>query len=304
MEATMRSFFLHLSQNRTLSILAKRYGPRYGVQRFVAGETIDDAIETVRKMNRNGMGVTLDHLGEQVEDAAEARASAAFCLETLAAIHTAGVNASLSLKLTQLGLNTGIHLYKEHLRDIVDYASLHAIWVNIDMEDFSKCQVTLDLFYEFVASYPKIQTVIQSYLYRSETDVETFAKIGASIRIVKGAYKEPASVAYPDKADVDANYKRLLDIHLPSPGLTSIATHDEHLIDYAKRAIQIHGISESQYEFQMLYGIRSSLQHQLVQEGYPVRIYVPYGNDWYGYFMRRLAERPANVAFVLKGMFH
>lgn len=304
MEAAMRSFFLHLSQNRALSSLAKRYGLRYGAQRFVAGETIEDTIETVRKMNGNGMGVTLDHLGECVDDAAEARASADFCLETLAGIHEAGVNASLSLKMTQLGLNIGKNLCKEHMREILDYASLHEIWVNIDMEDFGQCQVTLDLFYEFVASYEKVQTVIQSYLYRSEADVEELAKIGASIRIVKGAYKEPASVAYPDKADVDTNYKRLLDIHLPSPGLTSIATHDEHMIDYAKQVIQEHGMSECQYEFQMLYGIRSSLQQQLVQEGYPVRIYVPYGKDWYGYFMRRLAERPANVSFVLKGMFH
>ncbi len=300
----MRSFFLHLAQNRTLSSLAKRYGLRYGAQRFVAGETIESAIETVRKMNQDGMGVTLDHLGEFVEDEADARASTDFCLQTIAAIHDEGVNASLSLKMTQLGLDIRKDLCKEHMLEILDYASMRGIWVNIDMEDFGHCQVTVDLFRDFAASYEKVQTVIQSYLYRSEADVKELAQMEASIRIVKGAYKEPSTVAFPEKADVDANYKRLLDIHLPSPGLTSIATHDEHMIDHAKQVIKKNGLSANQYEFQMLFGIRSDLQQQLVREGYPVRIYVPYGDDWYGYFMRRLAERPANVSFVLRGIFH
>ncbi|MDQ0189034.1 proline dehydrogenase [Alicyclobacillus cycloheptanicus] len=304
MEAAMRSFFLHLAQNRTLSNLAKRYGLRYGAQRFVAGETIDSAIETVRKMNQSGMAVTLDHLGEFVEDERDARASADFCLRTLEAIHNSGVNASLSVKMTQLGLDIREDLCKAHMVEILDYAARHDIWVNIDMEDFSHCQITLDLFREFAASYDKVQTVIQAYLYRSEKDVEELAQMGANIRIVKGAYKEPPTVAYPEKSDVDANYKRLLDIHLPSPGLTSIATHDEQMIDHAKQVIQQHGLSEGQYEFQMLYGIRTDLQEKLVREGYPVRIYVPYGDDWYGYFMRRLAERPANVGFVLRGILH
>ena len=304
MEAAMRSFFLHLAQNRTLSGMAKRYGLRYGAQRFVAGETIESAIETVRKMNRNGMGVTLDHLGEFVEDERDARASTDFCLHTLEAIHEAGVNSSLSLKMTQLGLDIRKDLCHQHMLEILDYASARDIWVNIDMEDFGHCQVTLDLFREFAASYQKVQTVIQAYLYRSEKDVEELAQMGASIRIVKGAYKEPATVAYPEKSDVDNNYKRLLDIHLPSPGLTSIATHDENMINHAKQVIAEHGLSQDKYEFQMLFGIRSDLQEQLAREGYPVRIYVPYGDDWYGYFMRRLAERPANVGFVVRGMFH
>ncbi|WDL95348.1 proline dehydrogenase [Alicyclobacillus sp. ALC3] len=304
MEAAMRSFFLHLAQNRTLSNMAKRYGLRYGAQRFVAGETIESAIDTVRKLNRSGMGVTLDHLGEFVEDERDARASTDFCLHTLEAIHAASVNSSLSLKMTQLGLDIRKDLCRDHMIEILDYASARDIWVNIDMEDFGHCQVTLDLFRDFAASYDKVQTVIQAYLYRSEKDVEELAQMGASIRIVKGAYKEPATVAYPEKSDVDANYKRLLDIHLPSPGLTSIATHDEHMIDHAKRVIAEHGLSPDKYEFQMLYGIRSDLQEQLAREGYPVRIYVPYGDDWYGYFMRRLAERPANVGFVVRGMFH
>lgn len=304
MEEAMRAFFLQMAQNRVLSDWAKRYGLRYGASRFVAGETIESAIEAVRVLNQSQMAVTLDHLGEFVADEQDAKASAEFCLHTLQAIHDEQVDSSLSLKLTQLGLDIRKDLCLDHMRAILDYASAHDIWVNIDMEDFAHCEVTLEIFRTLIASYEKVQTVIQSYLYRSEADVESLVKMGASIRLVKGAYKEPASVAYPDKLDVDANYIRLLELHLPSPGLTSIATHDDAIIAHAKRVIQDEGLSQEQYEFQMLYGIRNDLQTSLVAEGYPVRIYVPYGDDWYGYFMRRLAERPANVGFVLRGVFH
>ncbi|MFB5190380.1 proline dehydrogenase [Alicyclobacillus fastidiosus] len=304
MEEALRSFFLQLAQNKAMNSWAKRYGLRFGANRFVAGETIEAAIETVRQLNQSGIAVTLDHLGEFVADEAEARASADYCVKTLDAIHAAGADSSLSLKLTQIGLDISKDLCLENMRMILNRASSHDLWVNIDMEDFARCQVTLDIFRELAASYQKVQTVIQSYLYRSLEDVETLTEMGASIRLVKGAYKEPESVAYPDKKDVDANYLKMLDVHLPSPGLTSIATHDEQIIDYAKQAIQAKNIGKHQYEFQMLYGIRTDLQQSLAKEGYSVRVYVPYGDDWYGYFMRRLAERPANVQFVLKGVLH
>ncbi len=304
MEEALRSFFLRLAQNQAMIGWAKRYGLRFGANRFVAGETIESAIAAVAELNRQGIAVTLDHLGEFVADEAEARAAAAYCVKTLEAIHTASVDSSLSLKLTQLGLDIRRELCLENIRMILDAASAYKLWVNIDMEDFSRCQATLDIFRELAASYDNVQTVIQAYLYRSLDDVRDLAEMGASIRLVKGAYKEPETVAYPDKADVDANYIRMLDVHLPSPGLTSIATHDEQIIDYAKRTIAEQGIAKDKYEFQMLYGIRTDLQQALAKEGHPVRVYVPYGDDWYGYFMRRLAERPANVEFVLKGVIH
>lgn len=304
MEEALRSFFLQLAKNKPMNNWAKRYGLRFGANRFVAGETIESAIATVKDLNGQGMGVTLDHLGEFVADEAEARASADFCVKTLEAIAQASVNSSLSLKMTQIGLDISRELCFENMKMILDYASSKDLWVNIDMEDFERCQVTLDIFRELSQTYPKLQTVIQSYLYRSLDDVKELAASGASIRLVKGAYKEPDSVAFPDKADVDANYIRMMEIHLQSPGLTSIATHDERIIDHAKAFIQAHQIPEDRYEFQMLYGIRNNLQEALVKEGYPVRIYVPYGDDWYGYFMRRLAERPANVSFVLRGVLN
>lgn len=304
MEEALRSFFLQLAKNKSMNSWAKRYGLRFGANRFVAGETIESAIAAVQSLQASGMAVTLDHLGEFVADEREARQSADFCVKTLEAIHAASVDASLSLKMTQIGLDISQDLCLENMHMILDYANARDLWVNIDMEDFARCQVTLDVFRQLSGKYKKLQTVIQSYLYRSLDDVKELSAAGASIRLVKGAYKEPDSVAFPDKADVDANYIKMMEIHLPTTGLTSIATHDEQIIEHAKAFIQKHDIPADRYEFQMLYGIRNNLQESLTKEGYPVRIYVPYGDDWYGYFMRRLAERPANVSFVLRGLLN
>ena len=303
MEQAMRNFFQGMAQNRTMSNWAKKNGLRYGAKRFVAGETIEQAIDAVKALNQSGMQVTLDHLGEFVADERDARASTDYCNKTLEAINIEKVRSSLSLKMTQLGLDIDKALCMKHMTMIMDYASERNLWVNIDMEDYSHCQITLDIFHELSARYNNVQTVIQAYLYRSEDDVKDLASKGAHIRLVKGAYKEPESVAFPNKVDVDNNYKKLLDIHLPSPALTSIATHDEAMILHAKKVINDQHISKDRYEFQMLYGIRTDLQKALVKDGHPVRVYVPYGDDWYGYFMRRLAERPANVGFVLKSIF-
>jgi proline dehydrogenase len=303
MEQLMRSLFLSMAKNRAANRWAKRYGLRLGAQRFVAGETIESAIEAVRSLNQQGMTATLDHLGEFVHDEAEANEAADYCIRTLQAIHESGVQASLSLKMTQTGLDISRDLCMRNMRRILDTAKAYNLLVTIDMEDFSHCQITLDIFDELRKEYDNVGTVIQSYLYRSFEDVLRLSREGVHLRIVKGAYKEPPEVAYPDKADVDSNYIKLMEAQLLSPGFTAIATHDEKIIEHAKAFIAKHQIPKNKYEFQMLYGIRTNLQQQLVQEGYPVRIYVPYGNDWYGYFMRRLAERPANVGFVLRGMF-
>jgi proline dehydrogenase len=304
MEQLMRSLFLSMAQNRAANRWAKRYGLRLGAQRFVAGETIDDAIRVVRTLNQQGMTVTLDHLGEFVNDESEANEAADYCVRTLEAIHASGVDASLSLKMTQTGLDISRELCMNNMRRILDVAKKYGLLVTIDMEDFSHCQITLDILDELRKDYDNVGTVIQAYLYRSLEDVQRLGAEGVHLRIVKGAYKEPPEVAFPDKADVDANYIKLMEAQLLSKGFTAIATHDEKMIEHAKSFIAQHNIPKEKYEFQMLYGIRTNLQQQLVREGYPMRVYVPYGNDWYGYFMRRLAERPANVGFVLKGMFN
>ncbi|MCL6515729.1 proline dehydrogenase [Alicyclobacillus sp.] len=302
MEQWMRSVLLSMAKNRAANRWAKRYGLRLGARRFVAGETIEEAVRVVADLNRMGMSATLDHLGEFVGDALEAREAADACIEALMAIRRSGVDATLSVKLTQLGLDIDRDLCLENMRRILACAREGGIRVTIDMEDSPRCEATLRLFDELRAEFDNVGTVIQAYLYRSLEDVLRLAQDGVHLRIVKGAYKEPPEVAYPDKADVDANYVKLMEAQLLSPGFTAIATHDEKIIEHAKRFIAEHGIPRDRYEFQMLYGIRTNLQQQLVQEGYPLRLYVPYGVDWYGYFMRRLAERPANVWFVLRGL--
>jgi proline dehydrogenase len=303
MEALLRSVLLSMARSERLNRLARRYGLRLGASRFVAGETLEDAIRAVAALNQAGMRATLDHLGEFVRDAAEAREAAEECIRALEAIHASGVDSTLSLKLTQMGLDIERGLCLDNLRRILETADRHGIWVTIDMEDYGHCEVTLEIYQTVRREFERVGTVIQAYLYRSLEDVTRLGAEGAHLRIVKGAYKEPPEVAYPNKADVDANYLRLMETQLRSPGFTAIATHDEAIIEHAKRFIEANRIPADRYEFQMLYGIRTQLQTQLVAEGYPLRIYVPYGTDWYGYFMRRLAERPANVGFVLRGVF-
>ncbi|KIL40097.1 proline dehydrogenase [Gordoniibacillus kamchatkensis] len=303
METLMRNVFQSLGKNAAAHKLAKRYGLRFGAGRFVAGETIRQAIEAVRTLNADGRIATLDHLGEFVSSEAEAREAAEMCIKTLEAIAEAGVNANLSLKMTSLGLDISKELCMQHMRSILACAKSRGNFVRIDMEDYSHCQVTLDILRELRQEYDNVGTVIQAYLYRSEQDIRDLNDIRANLRLVKGAYKEPAEVAFPDKADVDANYKKLIKLHLDNGNYTAIASHDEQIIEDAKRYIRERGIPGDRFEFQMLYGIREDLQRRLVQEGYKVRVYVPYGVDWFGYFMRRLAERPANVWFVLKNLF-
>ncbi|KPV43613.1 proline dehydrogenase family protein [Alicyclobacillus ferrooxydans] len=304
MEQFMRSVLLSMAKSQSANRWAKRYGLRLGAQRFVAGETIENAIDRVKQLNRQGLRVTLDHLGEFVSDAAEANQLADDCIDALRAIHHAGAEATLSVKMTQLGMDIGLDVCMANMRRIVSQAKEYGLWVNIDMEDFPRCQQTLDIFNQLRQEYGNVSTVIQAYLYRSLDDVLGLSDEGVSLRIVKGAYKEPSEVAFPEKQDVDANYVKIMEAQLLSKGYTMIATHDEKIIDHAKTFIAAHQIPADKYEFQMLYGIRTDLQQQLVQQGYPIRVYVPYGTDWYGYFMRRLAERPANVGFVLRGILH
>lgn len=302
MEQLMRNSFLFLSKNKALTKLAKKYGLRFGAGRFVAGETIDLAATTIKKLNKQGLCVTIDYLGEFVDNEAEANEMANQSIEAIRAIGREKLDSQLSLKMTSMGLDISDDLVMNNMRRILEARKENGVFVTIDMEDYSRCGKTIEIFKRLKSEYDNIGTVIQAYLYRTEKDIEDLNAYSPNLRLVKGAYKESPEVAFPEKKDVDENYKKIIKMHLLNGNYTAIASHDDAIIEYTKNLVKEHNISRDQFEFQMLYGIRTERQLELVKEGYKMRVYVPYGNDWYGYFMRRLAERPANVAFVLKGI--
>ena len=277
-------------------------------RRFVAGETLDEAIAAVQALNRQGLLASLDHLGESVSTESGARAATAEILELLDAVQAGAVLSGVSVKLTQLGLDLSPALAAENLERIVAHAAQIGRFVRIDMESSEYVQPTLDLFEALWERHKNVGVVIQAYLYRSAGDVARLIRLGASVRLVKGAYNEPPDVAYPLKADTDANFLRLAEQLFSADARASgvfpaIATHDTRLIDWATDHTRRQGIPPDRFEFQMLYGIRPALQRQLAAAGYRVRIYTPYGPQWYPYFMRRLAERPANLFFLLRSFF-
>ncbi len=298
----MRNFFLFLSKNKTLTKAAKNYGLRFGAARFVAGIDIEHAARKINNLNEEGFAVTVDHLGEFIDNEQEARESAAECIHAITVIGNKKLDSEVSLKMTSMGLDISRELVMENMRKILDTAREYNVTVTIDMEDHTRCGKTLEIFKELRKEYDNVGTVLQAYLYRTEEDLQDLSTYEPYLRIVKGAYKEPQEVAFPKKKDVDENYKKLIKQNLKNGHYTAIGTHDEDIIYYVKRLEQLEDISRDQFEFQMLYGIRLDLQQRLRMEGYKVRVYLPYGNDWYGYNMRRLAERPANVLFVLKGV--
>jgi len=302
MEILMRNMFQSLGKNTSANKLAKKYGLRFGAGRFVAGETIQTAIDSVKKLNGDGKMVTLDHLGEFVYTEEEALESTAMCIQTLDAIAEAGVKSNLSLKMTSLGLDISKELCMKNMRKILNRALLHQNFVRIDMEDYDHCQISLDIYKELRKEYDNVGLVIQAYLFRTEQDIADLNHLNANLRLVKGAYKESPTVAFPEKKDVDENFKKIIKQHLLNGNYTAVATHDAAMIEYTKTLVNENKIGKDKFEFQMLYGICEDIQASLVKEGFRVRVYVPYGVDWFGYFMRRLAERPANVWFVLKNL--
>lgn len=303
MEQLLKNFFLFMGKNKFFNKVAKKYGLRFGAGRFVAGATLETALSTIKELNEQGMLVTVDHLGEFVYSEDEANMMTDHCIEALEAIAKDKLNSNLSLKMTSMGLDISKELCLSNMSRILDAALKHSNFVRIDMEDYDHLESTLDVYYELRKTYDNVGLVIQSYLYRSEEDIRELSKLNTNLRLVKGAYKESPKVAFPDKKDVDKNFLNIIEVQLKNGNYAGVATHDEAMIEHTKDFVKEHQIPLDQFEFQMLYGIRTELQSKLVEEGYRVRIYVPYGNDWYGYFMRRLAERPANVAFVLKGIF-
>lgn len=298
-----KNFFLYLSQNKGLNHAAKKWGLKFGAAQVVAGVTIEHAMQTVRELNKKGIVCTLDHLGEFVSSKEEAIHATEYNVRTLEAIGKTGVKSNLSVKMTQLGLDIDRDFCIKNMCQILDTAKRTNNFVRIDMEDYSHCQVTLDILRELreVYGFDNVGTVIQAYLHRSIDDVKDLK--GIPLRLVKGAYKEDPSVAYQEKAVIDKNYMKLIEEHLLSGSYTAIASHDHEIIAKVKDFVKKNNIPNDQFEFQMLYGFRIELQQSLVKEGYKMRVYVPFGDDWFGYFMRRLAERPQNVSFALKGFF-
>ncbi len=317
----LRSFLIYMSKANWARQMVTHWSFAWrAASRFVAGEQLEDAIRVVKALNEKGIQASLDHLGEHTTTPDEARRATEDILGMCDAIEAAGVRANISIKLSQIGLALDESLCVENLHKVLDYANQHGIFVRLDMEDSPWVDITLRFYQQMKkeAGFDNTGVVIQSYLYRSEADIRQLVHTGTRIRLCKGAYKEPATVAYPKKSDVDANFDRLTAILMEGalaagspvahadgriPPIPAIASHDPRRLAFAKDYAQKIGLPKQSLEFQMLYGIRRDLQEQAAQEGYPVRIYVPYGTQWYPYYVRRLAERPANVWFFISNFF-
>jgi len=316
----LRALFISLSKARWAQRLITNWKFAWRLaSRFIAGETIQDAMRALEQLNAMGIRATLDQLGENTESQAAANQSTADILAALDAIHEAELPANVSIKLSQLGLLLDPELAYANLVTILERARSHANFVRVDMEDSTLTEITLNLVQRAIsAGFENVGTVIQSYLYRSAEDTRLLAQAGIRVRVVKGAYKEPASVAFPKKMDVDSTFDKLVETLLQaeqaigSPGgsadgrfppLTAVGSHDPARIKFAQDKAAELGLPKQSVEFQLLYGIRRDLQQDLVKAGYPVRVYVPYGTHWYPYYMRRLAEHPANVWFFISIFF-
>lgn len=305
-DALSKSFFHALAGSATLKKLASSYGmrkPTSFAHRFIAGETIEEALVATRELQAQGLGLTLDLLGESVATLDEARAASQGYTRIIETIVASGVERNISLKLTQLGLDLDRAHTVDNLRRILDLAQQHEFFVRIDMENSPYTDATLDIFETvWQLGYRNVGTVLQSCLFRSDADLARLNALGARVRLVKGAYKEPSDVAHQQKSDVDAAFVRMAETLLRDGNYPAIATHDEAMIAATNAYASKTGVAKDRYEFQMLFGIRRDLQTSLVRDGYRVRLYVPFGTQWFPYFMRRLGERPANVGFVLKGI--
>lgn len=302
----LRSFFIALSLNGTLRRFAERSSAgRKMSGRFVAGMSVEDAIAASERLNREGIAATLDALGESVTTEAEARRSAETYHQMLDAIALRGLNANVSVKLSQMGMDFDPRLAETIVGEIVEHASRVNSFVRIDMEGSPYTEATIAMTERLQKKGDgnnRVGTVLQAYLYRTEADAERLLRHRIRIRLCKGAYKEPPEIAFPEKKDVDANYIRLAERMMTSGVFCGIATHDEAVVEELLHFIREQNVPAQAFEFQMLYGIRRDLQRKLVKMGYGVRVYVPFGPEWYPYFMRRLAERPANVIFLLKNL--
>lgn len=298
----LKEFFIDLSQNQFLNNAAKKYGLKLGAQSVVAGTNIEEAIKSIKELNAQGISCTIDNLGEFVFQKEEATEAKEQILEVVEAIHKHKVDAHISLKPSQLGLDIDYSFCLNNVKEIVDKANVYGIFINFDMEDYNRLEPSFRILDELSEEYDNVGTVIQAYFHRAEEDIQKYKNY--RLRIVKGAYKEPEEYAYQDKKDIDTNYIKLIEWHLLNGKFTSIATHDHTVINHVKEFVKKNNIPFDKFEFQMLYGFRKDLQLKLANEGYNFCTYVPFGIDWYGYFMRRLAERPQNLNLVVKQVFN
>jgi proline dehydrogenase len=299
-----RAALLYLSRQHSLKDFFSKFpGFKQVTRRFIAGENIDDAITAILDLNKLDISATFDHLGESTTSRTEAESDVREYLRVLERIEATGVNSNISVKLTQLGLDIDAEYCLQSARRIVEAAKRLNNFVRIDMEDSTKTDATLRIFKQLFQESGNVGIVLQAYLYRTAQDLDEVLLMGARVRLCKGAYQEPETVAFPDKADVDANFVRLMKKLLKSGIYHGIATHDFKMIKATQEFARREGIGRDRFEFQMLYGVRRDLMLRLAKDGYRVRAYVPYGEYWYPYFMRRLAERPANIWFVFKNLF-
>ena len=306
----LRALFIGLSTNKAFRAFAEQssIGRRVS-RRFIAGMTVEEAIGVAERLNGEGIAVTMDSLGESVMQVSQAEESAAIYHRLLDEIAARKLHANVSVKLTQMGMDIGGHgagpdLAERIVGEMVQHAASTGSFVRIDMEGSDYTEVTIAITERLHKTWPgAVGPVLQSYLYRTEDDVQRLLSQGIRIRLCKGAYKEPAEVAFPSKADVDSNYIKLMRQLVTSDVFCGIATHDDAIVDNMRNFVTETGLDKSAFEFQMLYGVRRDLQRSLVAEGFGVRVYVPFGTEWYPYFMRRLAERPANVLFLAKNFF-
>src|SRR5947207_13262914 len=296
----LRDTLLYLARNRRVHDFVIHNRATRGVsRRFVAGETLDEVLDVTRELNARNMHVSLDHLGENVSDAREATAAAQDFITALDRIKLAGLDANISVKLTALGLDISQELCEQNVCRILEHAQQFPIFVRIDMEGSAYTEQTVDITLRMHKQYEHVGTVIQSCMHSSKKHIEQLNAQGVRVRLVKGAYKEPKTAAFQQKSEVDHNYIRLMTVLLQRGNYPAIATQDEAIINATCKFARDNGISKSAFEIQMLYGIRRDLQEKLVSQGYNMRIYVPYGSQWYPYLMRRMAERPANLLFVM-----
>jgi proline dehydrogenase len=307
LDALSKSFFHALARSTSIERMASRVGmatPTSFARRFIAGETVDEAILQARGIQAGGLLLTLDQLGESITTLGEAQAATAVYLTLIEKIRAAGIDRNISIKPTQLGLDIDAAVCVDNVTKILSLARDHDFFVRIDMENTPYIQKTLDMF-EAVwnQGFRNTGVVLQSAVFRSEEDARAVSAMGARVRLVKGAYKEPSAVAYQAKSEVDAAYLRIMKYLLTDGHYPAMATHDPRMIEATKAYAAERGIGKDRFEFQMLYGIRRDLQASLVADGYRMRVYVPFGQQWFPYFMRRLGERPANVGFILKGIF-
>lgn len=298
-----RRLLLGLAHSPTMRAAADRHGLRLGADRFVAGPSSDDAIRVLQALQSRGLAAAVNLLGESILDEAAARAVGSAYGELVAAMAAAAVDAYVSVKPTQIGMTFDQKLALAIAGEIAARAAGYGYFVRFDMEDSPFTTATLDMYRALRRQgHNNVGVVIQAYLYRSAQDIKDLTPLAPNLRLVKGAYNEPPDLAYPDRADVDENFRRLIVQCLTAGLYTAVATHDEAIIDFTRQWVEDQGIGRDQYEIQMLYGIRPGLQQDLARAGHRVRVYVPYGPEWFPYFMRRLAERPANVGFVLKNL--